>query len=59
MVDADGELFGGKAPKYEAVGGADTGTGEHGEHGLRDHGHVDHHHISRFHTVPHQNARQL
>lgn len=26
MVDTDGELFGGKSSKYEAVGGTNTGT---------------------------------
>lgn len=58
MVDTDGQLFGGKAPKYEAVGGTDTGTGQHGEHGLRDHGHINHHQISHLHTVTRQNTRQ-
>lgn len=58
VVDTDGELFGGKAPKYETVGGTDTGAGQHGEHGLRDHGHVDHHQISHLHAVFYQNTRQ-
>ncbi len=57
MVNADGELFGGESSKYEAVGGTNTSTCQHGEHGLRNHGHIDHHQVTRLHTVPHQDTR--
>lgn len=58
MVDTDGELFGGKSSKYEAVGGTNTGTCQHGKHGLRNHRHIDHHQITHLHAMPHQNSRQ-
>jgi len=58
MVDTDGKLFGGKSSKYEAVGGTNTGTCQHGEHGLRNHRHIDHHQITHLHAMPHQNPRQ-
>lgn len=58
MVDTDGELFRGESSKYEAVGGTNTGTCQHGEHSLRNHGHIDHHQITCLHAMPHQNTRQ-
>lgn len=59
MVDADRELFRGESSKYEAVGSTNTGTCQHGEHGLRNHGHIDHHQVTRLHTMPHQDTCQL
>lgn len=58
MVNADGELFRGESSEYEAVGGTNAGTCQHGEHGLRNHGHIDHHQVTRLHTMPDQDTRQ-
>ena len=58
VVDADRQLLGGEAPKDEAVGGSQTGAGQHGDHSLGHHGHVDHHQVPRPHATPRQHPRQ-
>ena len=41
VVDPHRELVRRKATEHDRVDRAETGAGEHGEHGLRDHRHVD------------------
>ena len=41
VVDAGGELGRGEPAEHDRVDGAQAGTGQHGDEGLRDHRHVD------------------
>jgi len=41
IVDPGGQLIGRKSTKNHGMNGAQTCTGQHGHHGLRNHGHID------------------
>ena len=41
VVDAGGELLGGKAAEHHRMDGADARAGEHGDHRFRHHRHVE------------------
>lgn len=56
VADADRKLFGSEAAEDEAVWGADSCTGQHGEHGLGHHGHVDDHQVPFLHAVLHHDS---
>ena len=48
VIDADGQLPGGKPPEDHGMDGPQSGTGQHGQDGFRDHGHIDDYRISLF-----------
>ena len=51
ILDAGGQLLGGKAAKHHRMHRAQTRTGQHGHQGFGDHGHIDQDGVALFNTL--------
>lgn len=57
--DAAGQRFRGEATEHHRVDRTNTGTGQHGHHGLGDHRHVDGDHVTTVHVLATQGVGEL